>query len=156
MPNINNAWGPHQPMVVSWRCTASPRDRFLLGKLVLPDSLVMHLREALGPRQARIAVSLFHRCALPLLAALLPAWTPAEKQSFKRRLSPYAPDGWDIGPTQLPQRPSHRTQRRTPATPAPRATRRAPSTPAAATHRPQPSIRAFFQPLRPPSPDQCP
>ena len=166
-PNINNpcvaawlcAWGPHQHMAATWRGAASSRDRYLLGKLVLPNSLVVYLKAHLGPRHARSAVNLFHRNILSQLTATLPSWTPAEKQTFKRRLNPYAPEGWEDGPAPLPppaprrvrQRLPHRASPQTP--PAPHSHHASPSSRA---FDPQPSIRTFFQPLRPPTPDQCP
>ena len=66
------AWGPQRSLVTSWRNTATPRDRFLLGKLVLPVSLVEHLRAVLGPRSSTSTIKYFHAYILPLLSPSLP------------------------------------------------------------------------------------
>ena len=128
-------WGPHQHLVASWRLRANPRDRFLLGKLVFPDSLITHLKEMLGARIARSAVARFHRTVLPLLHAVLPHWSPEERRTFKRKLNPYDPMGWDRGPGSLPTQTS-----------LPRRVRRT------LTSMPSPSqqrITSFFPPASP-------
>ena len=137
-----HAWGVHTPLITAWREQASARDRFLLGKLVLPNSLVATLRQALGPRGARNAANGFQRHILPSLTAFLPQWSVAERQNFKRKLNPYDPGGWDVGPEPLPTR----ARRSAPSYPQPRAhlstcLRRASST----TH----PITSYFLPPRP-------
>ena len=135
------SWGPHSALVASWRLQAQARDRFLLGKLVLPNSLVEYLKLALGPRAAKACITSFHTQILRLLPTVLPTWHPEEKHTFKRKLSPYEPAGWDTGPASLPRPhgPSARQRRRTVTT----------------THS-QPPIAQFLLPRRPPSPDHVP
>ena len=128
------AWETHMPLMSTWRNGASQRDRFLLGKLVLPNSLVATLKATLGPRVARTAATTFHRRILPLLTALLPQWSPEERCAFKRKLSAFEPGGWDTGPQALPTR----------------ARRSKPSTPHPPTS--QNPITAYFLPPRPPGP----
>ena len=87
------AWGAQENVVAAWRRNACARDRFLLGKMVLPTSLVHCLREKCGPTLAKRSVHLFQKCALSLLDAVLTRWSPEERMSFKQRLNPYVPDG---------------------------------------------------------------
>ena len=68
------AWGAHQGLTQQWRSQCSQRDRYLLGKLVIPTSLHELLKDALGPRSATKAIKRFQPSVLPLLLPLLPTF----------------------------------------------------------------------------------
>ena len=131
------SWGPHFPLISSWRQHAQPRDRFLLGKLVLPNSLVAYLRNAMGPRAANMCIRHFQSHILPCITAVLPSWLPEEKVTFKRRLSAYCPEGWEHGPRPLPCQPVASRRRLHPP------------------QQSQPTILQFLRPPRP-NPDHIP
>ena len=133
------SWGVHMPIIAAWRETASPSDRFLLGKLVIPVSLVAHLQSLVGARLAWSAVRHFQRPILHSLAPCLPVWSPDDWCTFKRKLNPYAPDGWDQGPHPLPP---HRRPARLRKKSAP-------------NHAPTTSITSYVLPQRPSPPDKC-
>ena len=145
-----DAWGPHLPFVLQWRRSAGARDRFLLGKLVLPDSLVACLKASLGNRRALSAVRHFHTHILPGLSDTLPPWTADDRRSFKRKLNPYNPAGWDVGPSALPPHPLRSRRRLLPRGLPCRPTARLPNLPPT-----QPSITSCLSPRCPPSTDQC-
>jgi hypothetical protein len=85
------AWGTNT-LVKAWRRSATHRDRFLLGKLVIPISLWNHLKVHLGKKDARRAVKSFQIKVLPLQMTALQDDQPP-------------PEGWDALPAD-PQRPS--------------------------------------------------
>jgi hypothetical protein len=117
-------WTPHAEVLWSYRCQASPRDRFLLGKLVIPTTLYTWLADALGRPAMRKAVDRFHRHAPSIMKSLL--HPPGSYKSITiRRLHPYHPEGWENPPTA--RRPPKRT--------LPSPTDRLPSDPLPPTHR---------------------
>ena len=141
-----HAWGTHMGLIAAWREHAPARDRFLLGKLVLPNSLVATLRQALGPRGARNAANGFQCHILPSLTSFLPQWSPAERQGFKRKLNPYDPGGWDVGPDPLPSRARHLS----PSAPRPHIRPSARVRRSSSTSRPSSHpITAYLLPRRP-------
>jgi hypothetical protein len=88
------SWGPHQGISQSWRSQASARDRFLLGKLVIPTSLHQFLRTKLGIRRAKTSIHHFQSSILQNLLPLLPAYTPTQRANFRKRPNPWAQDDW--------------------------------------------------------------
>ena len=88
------SWGPHQGISQAWRAQASPRDRFLLGKLVIPISLHDTLRDHLGPRPAKASIRHFQLTILRFLPPLLPTYTPSQKATFRKRPNPWSMEDW--------------------------------------------------------------
>ena len=88
------AWGAHRGISQQWRAQASPRDIFLLGKLVIPTSLHGALKDSLGARSAKASIHTFQRNILQLLQPLLPTFTPAQKAAFKKRPNPWDMSDW--------------------------------------------------------------
>jgi ribonuclease HI len=129
------SWGPHMHSVAGWRMQASRRDRFLLGKLVLPNSLVAFLKDNLGNRGAAAAARKFQATILPSLQNVLPQWCAEERSAFKRKLNPYEASGWNTGPAPLPASTPRRVPRPTSAR-LPRQKR----------PRNQPTLTAFLHP----------
>lgn len=93
------SWGPYQGTSQAWRAQACPRDRFLLGKLVIPSSLHDFLRGKLGPRKAKSAIHLFQASILGRLNPILPTFSPAQKANFRKRPNPWSMDDWLLPPT---------------------------------------------------------
>ena len=46
-------WHPHGPLIRQWRDSASRRERFLLGKLFLPQLLVVAFVNKVGWRETK-------------------------------------------------------------------------------------------------------
>ena len=88
------SWGPHQGISQAWRAQASLRERFLLGKLVIPTSLHETLRDSLGARSAKSSIRHFQRSILRLLPPLIPPYTPAQKATFNKRPNPWSMNDW--------------------------------------------------------------
>ena len=88
------SWGPNQGISQAWRAQASPRERFLLGKLVIPTSLHETLRDSLGARPAKSSIRHFQRSILRLLPPLIPSYTPAQKATFNKRPNPWSMNDW--------------------------------------------------------------
>ena len=53
------SWHPHESLVRQWRDSASRRERFLIGKLVLPQSLVAVFRDKVGWRETKRIIHKF-------------------------------------------------------------------------------------------------
>ena len=98
-----DAWGPHRPVLSAWRQAASARDRFLLGKLVIPWGLWLHLQEALGLKAARKAVRHFQGTILYKLKPCVPRFH-VSKGHPRRRLNPWVAEDW----LPTPRRPATR------------------------------------------------
>lgn len=88
------SWGPQKGICHSWWTQAGPRDRYLLGKLVIPCSLHERLRDLLGARAAKASIRHFQNTILRLLPPLLPSYTTAQKASFRKRPNPWIMTDW--------------------------------------------------------------
>ena len=71
-----------------------PRDRYLLGKLVIPISLHEFLKEHIGARAAKRSIHTFQTHILHLLPPLLPSFSSAQKASFRKRPNPWSMEDW--------------------------------------------------------------
>jgi hypothetical protein len=88
------AW--NTPEVGKWYDQASRKDKHLIGKLVIPQSLYAHLVNVFGRRDARKSITSFQRQIIPLLkltmdriAPLPPDWRPDRHPIFNE-------EDWDL------------------------------------------------------------
>ena len=81
-----NAWGPLRQKVLMWRRVAMARDLHIVGRLLLPCSLVSELAQQEGRRQCKRAIHKFHARTLKDLAPELPRtrFSHNPPQSLKR------------------------------------------------------------------------
>ena len=87
------AWAPLQRLIWAWRESASPRSRFLLGKLAIPNDLYRHLAEHFPRNKVLTIVNKFYRTVPKLLLHLhLPPHRLKLDQN--RRLNPYREEDW--------------------------------------------------------------
>ena len=98
-----DAWGCHRQLLNAWRQVATERERFLLGKLVIPWGLWLHLQEALGLKVARQAVRHFQATILYKLKGCIPRFH-VSKGHPRRRLNPWVAEDW----LPVPRRPAAR------------------------------------------------
>ena len=61
------SWHPHESFVRQWRERASRRERFLLGKLVLPQSLVLALISKVRWRETKRIIYKFQAAVIDKL-----------------------------------------------------------------------------------------
>ena len=61
------AWGDMQHTVIRWRSTATFRDKFLVGKFMIPTKLFVYLVGEMGCTGAKRSISLFQKSILNLL-----------------------------------------------------------------------------------------
>ena len=70
-----SAW-PSPQGISTWYATTTPRDKFLIGKLVIPNSLHAHLSRTQGPHPALAQIRRFQRAILPIISATLNSLSP--------------------------------------------------------------------------------
>ena len=86
------SWHPHESFVRQWRERASRRERFLLGKLVLPQSLVVVFINKVGWRETKRIVYKFQAAVVDKLdEELKSGWQGRYKRT---RLSVFVEDDW--------------------------------------------------------------
>ena len=88
------AWGPLAHEARGWVATATLRDKFLVGKVVIPTSLYLYLVGAVGRDEARRGIVQFQGKILGLLCAVLPKIQPLHSRPSKRP-NPYHQEDWD-------------------------------------------------------------
>ena len=71
-----------------------PRDLFLLGKLVIPNSLQEALNDHLGSRNAKRSISHFQHHILDHLFLHIPLFSPAARNTFRKRPNPWTMTDW--------------------------------------------------------------
>ena len=70
-----------QSLVKDWRCQARERDRFLLGKLLIPQSLHEHLVKHVKSKEAKRNIRMFQSNIVPILDEILhPTPSPGMKR----------------------------------------------------------------------------
>ena len=86
------SWHPHEALVRQWRKEASRRERFLLGKLVLPQSLVLLISNKAGWKETKRIIHKFQTVVVDRLdEELKSGW----QGRFKRvRPSVFIEDDW--------------------------------------------------------------
>ena len=73
----HKAWSwPRLPLISQWYSRATHRDRYLKGKLCVPDSLYQHLRSKLGCRSARTTNTAFQTSAMLAVMKVVGPYTP--------------------------------------------------------------------------------
>ena len=86
------SWHPHESIVRQWRERASRRERFLLGKLVLPHSLVAAFINKVGWRETKRIIYKFQAVVVDKLdGELKSGWQGRYKRT---RLSVFVEDDW--------------------------------------------------------------
>ena len=87
-----DAWQPHEELIREWRSEASKRDRFLLGKLVLPRSLVGVLITKVGWRETKRVIFKFQSVVVDRLDNVLKGgWRSKGK---RKRPCVFVEDDW--------------------------------------------------------------
>ena len=88
-----SAWGPWRDLVCQWRTLAQKRDRWMVGKVVVPSSLWDFLRNSLGNMLARNAVLHWQSKVILSLNAALPKSEVSHIQG-DTRLNCWEMEGW--------------------------------------------------------------
>ena len=109
------AWGQHEAMAWEWRQSATPRERFVLGKLAVPHSLVHILVDKLGQRKGMRAVREWQGRVLDSLKPHVPRFHLAPG-TRRRRPHPYNRQDWLPPPGRQPSGTMGRRGRRVEAT----------------------------------------
>lgn len=84
------AWGEVQPMVMRWRSTATFRDKFLVGKLMIPTKLFVYLVGEIGYKGAKRSIFLFQKTILDLVENNI----HKVDGEYKGRPRPYVRQDW--------------------------------------------------------------
>ena len=95
------AWGPLKGLLTTWRQGACARDRFLLGKLVIPWNLWLHLKEKVGDKGTKKAVRHFQQHVLHRLKPHVPRFH-IQRGHPRRRLNPWHEEDWLPTPRRRP------------------------------------------------------
>ena len=86
------SWHPHESLIRQWRDSASRRERFLFGKLVLPQSLVAVFSNKVGWRETKRSIHEFQAVVVDKLDdELKSGWQGRYKRT---RLSMFVEDDW--------------------------------------------------------------
>ena len=86
------SWHPHEFLVGQWRDSASRRERFLISKLVLPQSLVAVFCNKVGWRETK---RIIHKCQEVVVDKMDDDLKSGWQGRFKRkRLSAFVEDNW--------------------------------------------------------------
>ena len=86
------SWHPHELFVRQWRERASRRERFLLGKLVLPQSLVVAFINMVGWRETKRIIYKFQVAVVDRLDEELKSGGQGRRK--RTRLSVFVEDDW--------------------------------------------------------------
>ena len=87
------AWGPYRDTVCRWKALAQKRDRWLLGKVVVPVALWDHLCQTVGKAEATDAVVQWQSKVVLALNAALPK-TEGNHTQADTRLNCWEMEGW--------------------------------------------------------------
>ena len=84
------AWGDIQHAVIRWRMTATFRDKFLVGKLMIPTKLFVFLVGEIGYTGAKRSIFVFQKSILNLLENNI----QRIEGEYKGRPRPYVQRDW--------------------------------------------------------------
>ena len=87
-----NAWGDVQPQVMRWRSTANFRDKFSVGKLMIPANMFAFLVSEIGYKGAKSSIDPFQKTILDLVENNI----PRVEGEYKGITRPYVRQDWAL------------------------------------------------------------
>lgn len=96
-----DAWGEHLPAYLQWLGTASPHDRFLMGRWLIPQTLWNFLVKKIGKISTFRAIQPVQKAFYKFWKASKTAQTPAvQRKVASKRQNPYQEERYDKLPKQ--------------------------------------------------------